>query len=166
MQLLPTTYTLRRRDTTDHTLLIYREYLHAILPEMTDYTVWFHDTLLKQIFSALNGIIWFLKKQKKNNKRISSRMFEDDKRSTSRVSKPLPMPLHPAVWSGVGGGAGESGARCAPFAGRPQDFSTALSWTAPSNQLRSPESASSSLIHPPSITETWRRTSQAKWINK
>lgn len=48
------------------------------------------------------------------------------------------------------------------LAGRPQDFSTALSWTAPSNQLRSTDSASSSLILPPSITETWRRTSQTK----
>lgn len=38
-------------------------------------------------------------------------MLEDDKRSTSRVSNPRPMPLHPAVWTGVGAGVGESGAR-------------------------------------------------------
>lgn len=54
----------------DPTLFIYHECLHAFLPEMTDYAVWFHDTLLKPIFSAFKGIISLKKKKKKGSPRL------------------------------------------------------------------------------------------------
>ena len=147
MQLLPTTYTLRRRDTTDHTLLIYREYLHAILPEMTDYTVWFHDTLLKQIFSALNGIIWFLKNKKKTTKgspRVCSKTTRGQRAASLNPSRCPYTRLCEAGW-GVVPVRAEHAALCLPVGRR---ISAPLS----PGQLRPISCAHQKARHPPSST--------------